>query len=238
MIRLGSSEHDGHDWFIQTTTEEFTHQTSGSEPTRSSGEIKIKLRAINTYGLLADRTTEFGGRFEWVLPGHNRPSVKLTNGYVVVEASEHRGRGLGTYLMGSVIQWLQKHADPEAVFWPIELEANITPKRAERVCRFYGRFAIRFEPDADGRLSKSVVGARLSSLHVPDVPDSVSHFEEIDGWLAFFREVRQLQEHRHGDVSRHQWKEFETSLRVERYKKWALTAIALLFGVYLGHRYL
>lgn len=238
MIRLSGGDDGAHHWFVETTTEEFTNQIFQSEPHRLSGELKIELRAINPYGLLDDRPTAFGGSFEYETPGRGYPSVKLTNGYVLVEASEHRRRGLGTYLMGSVIQWLQKYANNDAVFWPIELEANISPIRAERVCRFYNRFGIQFEADADGRVTKSIGRARLSSLRVPEVPASVHRFEEVEGWIALFREVRQTQESRHGDVLRHQWREFETSLRIERYKRWALAAIALLSGVFLGHRFL
>ena len=152
LIRLTREDSERHDWFVVTVTEELTRTKFGSDPEILSGSLGLKVRPVNEYALDRGVPTTFGGRFEHHVPDITRATVKVTDGYVIIEDKANRGRGLGTHLMSQVVHWLQTHAQGDAIMFPVELELGISDTQAERVRRFYARFGLRFEEDKDGRL--------------------------------------------------------------------------------------
>lgn len=232
LIRLARANSDRHDWYVVTTTETLTRSKVDPDPEHLTGSIELKLQAVNELGLDRSLPTQFGGRFDWHIPSISRATVKATNGYVLIEDRADRGRGLGTHLMSHIIRWLQAHAAGEALLYPIELEPGISEANAERVRRFYARFGLNFEQDQDSRARSTGWNTPLKALKTPATPAGVTVYDEVDGWLAFFAELRTADERRHGDQLSHQWRSADLRATRARRDAWlqagALVAIITL----------
>lgn len=231
LIRLTREDSERHDWFVVTVTEELTRTKFGSDPEILSGSLGLKVRPVNEYALDRGVPTTFGGRFEHHVPDITRATVKVTDGYVIIEDKANRGRGLGTHLMSQVVHWLQTHAQGDAIMFPVELELGISDAQAERVRRFYARFGLRFEEDKDGRLRTTGWTIPLRSLVTPPTPVDVTVYGEVEGWLAFFAEVRQADERRHGDQLGNQWRSQESRVAEVRRHTWLKAGAAFAFAV-------
>ena len=91
---------------------------------------------------------------------HNDPWVRLTStsvntgGYCVVDPGWLAGRGVGTYFMNLIVQWVQQW--PDAGVMPIRLLASdASGENRKRRNQFYEQFGISFNYDCEGKKSGS-----------------------------------------------------------------------------------
>lgn len=238
LIRLARKDSERHDWFVVTVTEELTRTKIGSDPEFLSGSLGLKVRPVNEYALDRGVPTTFGGRFEHHIPDITRATVKVTDGYVIIEDKANRGRGLGTHLMSHVVRWLQAQAQGDAIMFPVELEFGISDAHAERVRRFYARFGLCFEEDEDGRLRTTGWAARLRTLVIPPAPAGLTVYGEVEGWLAFLAEVRKADERRHGEQLGSQWRSQDARVAQVRRHTWLKAGVAFAAVVLVALRLL
>lgn len=108
------------------------------------------------------------------------PWVRLTSasvdtgGYCVVDPGWLAGRGVGTYFMNLIVQWVQQW--PDAGVMPIRLLASdASGVNRKRRNRFYEQFGISFNYDCEGKKSGSSCPMKVGELS----PLSVERLESL-----------------------------------------------------------